>query len=348
MLTENSERQERLEEKVNHMVRIGTVTGTDPATAKVRVQFGDADRMVSYDLPVLFRKTQDDKDYQMPDIGEQVLCLFLPYGAEQGFVLGAVYSQADVPPVISQDKKHRLFADGTWREYDRSSHLLSGKNVGSENLTTVLDSNRAVVGRTQRGAVGGRVDWTAGSQGIEDPATPVGPVGPATDATIGSFLLVKPRRGGDVAVDGLADGAEGPGVHVFIDDEAGTINFRPGNWRYTKAPGEQVGTWARSPGAAPAINVFAEESPEINFFSPVVNMAANVGRAPCVLNIVGVINHLGAYNSPGTGATKGFNIVGPVALEGDMTQQGDFTQDGNINSTGTIIDGGGNTNHHSH
>lgn len=358
MLSELMERLERLEETVRHMVRIGTVEALLSDVARVRVRFADADGMVSYDLPVRFEKTQDDKDYCMPDIGEQVLCIFLPYGLEQGFVLGAVYSEADEVPVISEHKKHRRFADGTWREYDREKHLLSGKNVGCEDLTTSLDADNEALGKDQRGSGGGRVSWVAGSQGIVDPATPAGPVGPDSDLTTGSMLLVKPRRAGaagDVVVTGLEDAAEGLGVHVFIDDGANTINFRPGWWKYAKRPGEAVGVWTRDGSkAAPAMNVFAEESPELNLYSPVINMAASKALAPCVLNIIGVINHFGAFNSPGSGATSGFNIVGPINHEGDTThagdliQTGDTVQTGNIEATGTIIDGGGNTNHHSH
>lgn len=324
MLADLLSRLERLEDQMRHIVRCGTVTATDPETAKVRVQFADADRMVSYDLPVRFEKTQDDKDYDMPDIGEQVVCLFLPFGVEQGFVLGAVYSQADEVPVISQNKKHRLFADGTWFEYDREKHFLSGKNVGSKDITTALDSEETVMCRDQRGSGGGRVNWAAGSQNIIDPAAPSGPVGPMTDATIGSALLIKPLRAG-VGVDGLENGAAGLGVHVFIDDAAKTINIRPGNWKYAISPGEAAGTWSRDGSVAPAVNLFAEQSPALNLFCPVITMAKSVDLQPCVLNIIGNVNHTG-----------------------DTTQQGNLVQTGNIESTGTIIDGAGNTPNHSH
>lgn len=131
-------------------VRTAVVSSTDPSRGTVRVRIPDDDDLVSYDLRVLSRKTHQDKDYWMPDVGEHVLCLFLPYGLEQGFVLGAFYSQEDQPPVASQDKRHVLFEDGTWLEYDRKSHTLSGHIKGQvDKLTVDKDAILEVKGNVQ-------------------------------------------------------------------------------------------------------------------------------------------------------------------------------------------------------
>ena len=74
--------------------------------------------MISWWLPVVFAKTQDDKAYWIPDIGEQVVCL-MDLRDEAGAVLGAIYSSADVPPVNSADKFHLGFKDGARFDYDR-------------------------------------------------------------------------------------------------------------------------------------------------------------------------------------------------------------------------------------
>ncbi|MDT4867952.1 phage baseplate assembly protein V [compost metagenome] len=57
----------------------------------------------------------------MPDIGEQV-ALLLDTTGDDGWVLGALYSEADPPPVASRDKWHRRFKDGAMIEYDRAGH----------------------------------------------------------------------------------------------------------------------------------------------------------------------------------------------------------------------------------
>jgi phage baseplate assembly protein V len=110
-----------LESKLMQIVRIGYVFEVIEAEAKVRVECQDADALKSYKLPVLCHKTRCDKDYWMPDVGEHVLCVFLPLGQEIGFVLGSFYSQKDIVPVVSRDKLHVRFLDGTWIEYDRGS-----------------------------------------------------------------------------------------------------------------------------------------------------------------------------------------------------------------------------------
>ncbi len=57
------------------MFRVGLVKQQDLQGARVRVAFPDRDQMLSYWLPILFSKTQNDKSYWIPDIGEQVVCL---------------------------------------------------------------------------------------------------------------------------------------------------------------------------------------------------------------------------------------------------------------------------------
>ncbi len=54
---------------------------------------------------MLQRNTQDNKDYRLPDIGEQVEVL--PRRQRRGWVvLGAVYSSVDTAPLASRDKRY--------------------------------------------------------------------------------------------------------------------------------------------------------------------------------------------------------------------------------------------------
>jgi phage baseplate assembly protein gpV len=110
----------------NPAFRVGIVQQQDAAHAKVRVVFPDYDELVSWWLPVIFAKTQNDKAYWIPDVGEQVVCL-MDLRDEAGAVLGAIYSNADVPPVNSADKFHLAFRDGTSVDYDRAAHVLDLK-----------------------------------------------------------------------------------------------------------------------------------------------------------------------------------------------------------------------------
>jgi phage baseplate assembly protein gpV len=104
-------------------LRLGIVQKQDPSMGRVRVTFSEFDQMLSYWLPVVVPKTQNDKAYWLPDIGEQVVCLMDEHD-EAGVVLGAIYSQVDTTPVQSADKFHLGFKDGTSIEYDRAAHVL--------------------------------------------------------------------------------------------------------------------------------------------------------------------------------------------------------------------------------
>lgn len=111
---------EALENKVDNLVKVGLVTAVKGGNVRVEINGVD-----SHELPVLFPKTQDDSFQAMPDIGEQVLCVFLPFDITQGFCLGCMYSETDVAPVEGSSKAHIKFKDNTMLEYDRDSHKLS-------------------------------------------------------------------------------------------------------------------------------------------------------------------------------------------------------------------------------
>lgn len=106
------------------MFRVGLVRAQDAVKCAVRVAFPDRDQLQSWWLPVIVLKTQDDKSYWLPDVGEQVVCLMDEYD-EDGAVIGAIYSSVDVTPVQSPDKLHMGFRDGCVIEYDRSSHAMT-------------------------------------------------------------------------------------------------------------------------------------------------------------------------------------------------------------------------------
>lgn len=112
-------------------IRVGFVTARQPEKMRVQVELRDTvtQPLSSAWLPVLCPRASGDLVYDLPDVGDQVLCLFLPYGLEQGFVVGAMYGKAS-PPVASGDKWHRRFQDGTVLEYDRAAHKLTAQVQG--------------------------------------------------------------------------------------------------------------------------------------------------------------------------------------------------------------------------
>lgn len=110
-------------------LKFGTVSAVDESTMRVRVRLPDMDNLRTAWLPVGVRKSKDDKEYWLPDLGEHVVVLLDGRG-EDGVVLCAIYSDADTVPVTSRDKWHLRFVDGTTFEYDRKAHQWTVDVVG--------------------------------------------------------------------------------------------------------------------------------------------------------------------------------------------------------------------------
>lgn len=120
--------------KETKIVRIGTVSSTNPETATVKVVFSDIDNMVTTDLPVIVPQGIKNKYYAMPDVGENVLCIFIGQGVGDGFCLGCFYTPSVIPPVSNQNKVHYAFEDGTFIEYDREEHKLTADVNGDADV----------------------------------------------------------------------------------------------------------------------------------------------------------------------------------------------------------------------
>ncbi len=106
-------------------LRVGIVSSVNLNNCTARVSFPDRANVVSNELPILVRGSLQNKDYWLPHPGEQVVCIFLPTGNAQGFVIGSIYSKKDAPPVANANKRHITFSDGTSVEYDSSTHTLT-------------------------------------------------------------------------------------------------------------------------------------------------------------------------------------------------------------------------------
>ena len=112
--------------------KIGEVSSINPARCTARVIFDDENSMVSYDLPIMQRNSMGNRDYQMPDIGEDVLCLFRSDGFEDGVIIGYFYAGDVEPPETTADRRTVVFKDGTRICYDRAAHTLTVTIAGTE------------------------------------------------------------------------------------------------------------------------------------------------------------------------------------------------------------------------
>lgn len=102
-----------------NLIRIGKVDSVNPAKGTVRVVFEDKDHMTSNDLPLV------SNEYQLPPIGEQVLCIFLPNGIQEGFCLGSFYSGVRPPPTQNEEEYVKKLDEGVLIRYNKGTKNLS-------------------------------------------------------------------------------------------------------------------------------------------------------------------------------------------------------------------------------
>ncbi len=123
-------RLNNLEEIISNIIRPGIVTQIDEKKCRCKVQFKDNNGIVSYWCQVLVPLAHKSKYYALPAINEEVLCLFLGYGSDCGFILGSMYSKSDaIPAGADKDKIITEDYSGNRDEFDAKSHTHTAKSL---------------------------------------------------------------------------------------------------------------------------------------------------------------------------------------------------------------------------
>ncbi len=121
------------EKALRSMIRKGTVCDINPATMAVRVEFNDKDNLPSAELPVLSRGGGGNKDYWLPDVGDQVVCIFEnnDINASSGWVLGTYFTEKHPPQVADKEIRRIDFGDGSCIEFNRAEGSLKIQCTGA-------------------------------------------------------------------------------------------------------------------------------------------------------------------------------------------------------------------------
>ncbi|HEB1405345.1 TPA: phage baseplate assembly protein V [Escherichia albertii] len=182
-----------LETLLRQTIRVGVVSDINDGDVTARVTFDDQDNVTSAKLSVIVKNTDKNADYWMPDIGEQVLCIFHPAGPQQGFILGSFYDETQKPPSNTVNKRVIRFNNGTRIEIDRESNLLLVDAIGDVTVkatgTVTIDAPETII--TGNATVEGLLTFKGGMKGSS-----AGGVA----ATISGDVKVV---GGDIDVDGI-------------------------------------------------------------------------------------------------------------------------------------------------
>ena len=116
-----------LKQTLQRIVAVGEVVEVDEALHRVRVKLLDRDVITGF-LHVLVPVSHQTYFYGLPKVGDTVLCVFLPHGIEDGFVVGSYYHRQEEAPVKDRNKFYKRFADGTVIEYDEAVGKLAVEN----------------------------------------------------------------------------------------------------------------------------------------------------------------------------------------------------------------------------
>lgn len=182
-----------LDTLIRQLIRVGVVSDIDEKGVTARVTFDDQDDVTSASLQVIVKNTDENADYWMPDVGEQVLCLFLPVGPQQGFILGSFYDETHTPPANTANKRVIKFKNGTRIENDRESNLLLIDAVGDVTVkatgTVTIDAPETII--TGNTTVKGLLTFLGGMKGSS--------TGGAAAMISGNIEVTD----GDIDVDGI-------------------------------------------------------------------------------------------------------------------------------------------------
>jgi phage baseplate assembly protein V len=122
-------------------LEFGYISNIDTTKGRVRVKL-DADddvdtenKLVSEWLPVLVRKSLQDKETFPFDVNEHVAVLFEDEHSEKGIVLGAIYDDTILPNGAGADIYRVFFANGDSVQYNRSTGKYDVNLTGDIDIT---------------------------------------------------------------------------------------------------------------------------------------------------------------------------------------------------------------------
>lgn len=132
---------EYFSDELKKLIRWGVIVSVNKNNT-ARVQFSDIDNIVSYDLRILVNNANKNRYQAPPDVGCNALCLMMPTGHSDGFILGTFYNEQNPAPIGSLNQvMHWKFEDGTVLDYDKSTSTLTANVNGPVIVKTTSTAN---------------------------------------------------------------------------------------------------------------------------------------------------------------------------------------------------------------
>ena len=99
------------------LIRVGRVSNIDYESGMISVTYPDLDDAVTTMLSVV----SFNDEYQMPEVGDEVLALHLPSGQARGLVLGKYWNSENRPAVTGKGKYRKEFTNTAGEAYTQYS-----------------------------------------------------------------------------------------------------------------------------------------------------------------------------------------------------------------------------------
>lgn len=123
-------------DELKQLIRWGVIVSVNPNNT-ARVKFSDIDNIVSYDLHILVSNAHKNRYQAPPDVGCNALCIMMPTGNSDGFIVGTFYNAKNPAPIGSLNQvMHWAFEDGTILNYDKSTSTLTADVNGPVDVKT--------------------------------------------------------------------------------------------------------------------------------------------------------------------------------------------------------------------
>ena len=126
---------------MQNFVRRGIISVVYPERHSARVTFEDKDAVVSAELPILTAYASANNLYHLPEVGEQVICIFEENDSAEGdgVIIGSIYSDVNKPKADSQDICRLDFKDGSYLQFNRENgnldiHCTGNITVNGKNI----------------------------------------------------------------------------------------------------------------------------------------------------------------------------------------------------------------------
>ncbi len=155
-------------------------------------------------------------------------------------------------------------------------------------------------------------------------------------------VLFTDKRGNYIYLDSPKDTVTVNMLKDIVGVAGQDINVKAGRDIIADAGKNIEATAGSNITAKAGTNIEATAGSSVTIKAPNINLIGNV-------NIQGNITTSGSTGGSGQFKIKGqMNVEGSAAVQGPVDVQGPVNVQGDVNASGTVMDGGGNSNHHSH